>query len=533
MLVDLLIAGQRSSNGQADFAESQMTVSSSFIDQGQQSSGAAAAPPPPLEEGDDSLITEILTIIPVTLLDTSVSCLISWAGDGIDRGHYIPGLVRIGPLHRQDPSQRSADWVEQVKKDVLRGLLMSHDEAGRREELRSYLEAMEGMEADARRCYNRTFSLMTSKEFARMLLLDGCFLYSRFVSCSVDDITVDRDIIFLLENQIPFFVLEEIHRLLIARGRPDVSVVVLDKVASRVEQVLRCNGYSSTTLDHTSSPPPCHLLHLLYMYFIPAGAGTGSGTVQVPVCWRTVTHCFSTSVMLLKRMLGVGHTNNTSSSSNNTNSNSSNNTNTTSSGVPAPQVHWRTATQYYAAGVRLVKRKLGNGEGEARSILDVEVRGETLHAPCLTVDNNTFRMLRNMVALEQKSLQQRTSHVTAYCLFMSQLASTEKDVELLITKGIIVHLLHSNKDVATGLAGLCDGVVLNAYDPDLCYLRHQQEALEKLCRSSWRKSKAWLRHIKCDNRLKMLAVVAAVVIFIATLLQLLFAGLGYGNGKGH
>lgn len=190
-------------------------------------------------------------------------------------------------------------------------------------------------------------------------------------------------------------------------------------------------------------------------------------------------------------------------------------------------VRWRTATQYHAAGVRFVKRKLGgNGNGEARSILDVDLIKDRLHVPCLTVDANTLRLLRNMVALEQKSLQQqRTSHVTAYCLFLSQLASTEEDVELLVSKGIIVHLLRSNGDVAEGLAGLCDGVVI---DPDAgndYLLRSKYEALEKLivvCSGSGgRKSMAWLRsHSKC-----LLVAALVLLLFLWTAQQSVFSAL--------
>lgn len=460
-----------------------------------------------LDDENESLITEILTIPLPKPVDTSVPCLISWAGDDIDRGDYEPVLVRIGPFHRQDPTQQSADGMEQQKKQVLRGLLVSReeDEAGRREELRSYLEAMERVDPDARRCYNRTFSWMSSKEFARMLLLDGFFLYSRFVVAGAgdDDIAVDRDVVFLLENQIPFFVLEEIHRLLTRRRRSEKvlpAVVVLDKVAGRVEQLLRRNGYSNSAATSSSSPtPPCHLLHLLYMHLSP-------------------TTCAPKRIELPQ----VQHNNGEYRIR-----------------VPVPQVRWRTATQYAAAGVRLVKRNL-DGE-KARSILDVELTGEdTLQVPCLTVDSNTFRMLRNMVAMEQKSLQKdrRTSHVTAYCLFISQLATTEEDVALLVSNGVIVHLLHSDDEVAAGLAGLCDGVVIDAYDPDGNYLRPKYEALERLISGDGggggrrKYSMARLRrHGKRSNCLMALMVMAAVFLFLWTAQQSVFAALRAGKGR--
>ncbi|PNT63169.1 hypothetical protein BRADI_4g12300v3 [Brachypodium distachyon] len=504
------------------------SLSASIDDQ-----GAIAPAAQERDEEDKSLITEILTISPAKSLDTRVACLIAWASDDIDRVNYFePSMVRIGPFHRQDPSQQSADRMEQKKKRVLPGLLASNeqDEAGRREELRSHLEAMESVERVARRCYNRSFGWMTSKEYAHMLLLDGCFLYSRFVSAAGigDDIAVDRDVIFLLENQIPFFVLEEIHRQLIKTGRvQDTSPgAVLDEVAKRVRRVLQRNNYIALGNVNvpSSHPSPCHLLHLLYMYFTPT---LGRVPATPAPAGRPGSIAWFISIVDTN-----GNRAGPPLQGQPTNNNNNNNT----SDPVLPQVRWRTATQYYAAGVGFVKRKLGD-QG-ARCILDVELTvgwltGGTLHVPCLTIDINTFRMLRNMVALEQKSLQQtsQSSHVTAYCLFLSQIAGTKEDVELLVSKGIIAHLLRSIDDVAQGLAGLCSAVVFDVDNPDLNYLSSKHKALEPLYHSNWGRAIAWLWHVKCDNPLKALAVLAAVVVSIVTVLQLVFAGLSYGRGN--
>ncbi|KQJ94833.1 uncharacterized protein LOC112271806 isoform X2 [Brachypodium distachyon] len=462
---------------------------------GADSSGITALPSGSRDEEDqiipealpddeyNPLITEILRVLPANPLGTGVACLISDAGGG---KYYGADKVRIGPFQRQDPAIQSADRMEQEKKRVLRGLLITsndneEDEAGRREQLRSHLEAMGVMEPAARLCYDGTYRSMTRMDFTGMLLLDGFFLYSRFVSGSIDDIIVDRDIMFLLENQIPFFVLDKIHQLLTGPFDECSSHFVLDKVAERVQRVLQHNKYIATTNVHVQSPGedrPCHLLHLLYMYFTPAAILGSDILIDIQV-----------------------------------------------NSAPVPEIRrWRRATEYYAAGVGLVKREL-HDDG-ARSILDVDLIKDQLHIPRLIINSNTFRMLRNMVALEHKSLHQtcRSSHVTDYCLFLSQIAGTEEDVELLVSKGIIIHLLHSNHDVAQGLAGLYDD---HDYDLNLSYLSSKNDALDKLVKSTWRRSKAWLRL----NPLKaLLGVLVAPVVSVATVLQLAFAGLSYRRG---
>ncbi|KAF7096288.1 hypothetical protein CFC21_098257 [Triticum aestivum] len=432
---------------------------------------------------------------PAPEVDASVVCVISWAGsDGFDRRDYEPANVRIGPFHR-DPSHPT----ENEKKDALHRLL-PHDDERRAEDLNHYLHQMARVVPRARGCYSRWFSTIDTEEFKCMLLVDGCFLHSRFVPSRAapapvnDDITVDRDIVFLLENQLPFFVLVEVQKLIRADAEDSYSVVV-DNVLGRIQALVRLNEYSAVTVPRPTTPP-CHLLHLLYMYFRPTALPLNDA--PAPAIPRTRTNEAIPPPP---------------------------------PGAPVRQTRWRAATYYHTAGVRFMARKVGSGDGEARSILDVGRRGDWLHIPVLAIDNNTFRMLRNMVALEQNSPQLRSSHVTAYCLFMSQLASTKEDVELLVAKGVIVHLLHSADDVAANLAGLCDGVVLDAYDRHLCYLRAEHAALEEVCRDGWKKSKAWLRHTKCNNYLMGLAVLAGAGLFFCTVEQSVFAALSYFQEK--
>ncbi|KAI4972440.1 hypothetical protein ZWY2020_003365 [Hordeum vulgare] len=482
-----------------------------------------------MDQGQSGTATESLVIemghrlrTPAPEVDASVVCLISWAGsDGFDRRDYEPANVRIGPFHR-DPSHPT----EKEKKDALHRLLPHDDEQRRAQELNHFLHEMARLVPSARGCYNRWFSAIEAEEFKCMLLVDGCFVHSRFVPSRAapapvnDDITVDRDIVFLLENQLPFFVLVEVQKLI--TPDPDAGdnySVVVDNVLGRIQALVRLHEYSAVTVPRPATPP-CHLLHLLYMYFRPTalplndapaiGAAPPPSSPPHPLCNNR----------------GAAANGNGEANEGNPPWNSIN-----APRAPVPQTRWRAATYYHTAGVRFMARKVGSGDGEAGSILDVERRGDWLHIPILAVDNNTFRMLRNMVALEQNSPQLRSSHVTAYCLFMSQLAGTKEDVELLVAKGIIVHLLHSADDVAANLAELCDGVVLDAYNRDLSYLTAEHAALEEVCLDGWKKSKAWLRHTKCNNYLMGLAVLAGAGLFFCTLEQSVFAALGYFQEK--
>jgi hypothetical protein len=411
------------------------------------------------------------------------------------------------------------------------------------------------MEPGVRGCYSRSFSEITAEEFTCMLLVDGCFLLTRFLQGiapprppqqpvdDIDNIRVDRDIIFLVENQLPFFVLLEIHKLIAPAAAAENHDLVIDSVIGRLKALVGRSAYSAARVSRPSSTPP-HILHLLHMFFKPTtaprptngtaappasastemqqllpctlGAANGNAAVNetegTPVrqqfC-RVVTSYYAACVRYMKKKVG---------------------------GTPSVALanrRWSSATYYHAAGVSFMPRKVGAGDGEAQSILDVELRGSTLHVPCLTVDSNTFRMLRNMVALEQHTSGKRLSksHVTTYCFFLSQLAGTEKDVELLVAKKIVVHLLQDARQVARGLAGLCDGTIIGVDDPDMNYLSEEQDTLEKLCQCGWRKSMAWLRHNKFSNYFMPLAALATIVILVCTIQQSVFAVLSYANRR--
>ncbi|CAO2206524.1 unnamed protein product [Urochloa humidicola] len=466
----------------------------------------------------DSLVEDMKSQLrnPASLPAAEDPLLISWVDDQLrhqaDRGGYTPQRVRIGALH-WDPSHP----MEQKKKKQLYTLLPCGDEQQREQELRRYLNAMAADVKDrAMLCYrDESMSIRISDEaFACMLLLDGYFVLSclEVAGRSVASDPYDRDVIFLVENQIPFFVLEYVHRLVVSDD--DSAAVVVQGIARHIETwvvhhhsyVHTTVTYDSTVKDNLKGKPPCHLLHLLHAYFRPTAIGrrqrSGNGSL-------TRVHVEVT----------VPADNATSSAAGNT---------STTRDECGQQSRWRSATYYHAAGVRLVKRELDGDE--ARSILDVEVRDGALHVPCLSVDGSTVTMLRNMVALEQHNARIGT-HVATYCHFLSQVAGTEEDVRLLSNKGIIVHCLGKDSDVADGFANLCRGVIVNMGDPGYYYLKRVQVGLEELCKSRWRKSMAWLRHNKCSNMLMPVALVAAVILFLCTVEQSFFAALSYATGK--
>ncbi|RCV30860.1 hypothetical protein SETIT_6G129700v2 [Setaria italica] len=408
----------------------------------------------------------------------------------VDPAEYVPHHVCIGPNHRS----RSPPLARDDEK--LRNLrdVMSVASAG--VTLEDYLGEVARIEWQARSCYDRTFEQMSSADFVRMLLLDACYLLVRFGHIAgrrgngggaagaapsvgggdmMEAVAVVRDALYLAENQIPFFVVDKVHRLTV----PDAGVPATDAIAGYVRELLRGQQYSVATPVVAAPPGPGNLLHLLHMHLTP--------TALSP-------HTTGSRATGGKRQFG----------------------------------RWRTAAEYHCAGVGFRARPLG-GIGGARSILDVKLnrRGSTLEIPRLNVDAETWRLLRNLMALEQSNPAAAGSHVTAYCVFVSQLACTPRDVELLSRRGVISHGLGGHDEVAGLLAGLCKGVAFRPDDPVGNYLHATWQAMEGRFRSRPRRWAAWLMLKYFTNPWLAVGLAAAAVGLLCTVVQAVYAVLSY------
>ncbi|XP_034598999.1 UPF0481 protein At3g47200 [Setaria viridis] len=441
----------------------------------------------------------------------------------VDEQEYNPHYVSIGPYHRK----RNPSIIREDDKLTSLETILSASCPGAT--VQTYLDELALIEGRARSFYAHSFSEMNSMEFLRMLLLDACYVLDWFGNFVPDNISpaanlnsspasapgdgsniiarenngspvangqvegsnqasstasaagggnkleavlVVRDVFYLAENQIPFFVIDKVHSLS-CPGRSVPAVKAIARYVSRC--ILQKQQYSMATVEDGDEPPG-NLLHLLHQHF------SNPTTEPYSAAGETVGRC-------------------------------------------------RTAMEYYINGVNFSSRPVGTGAMEARCILDVTMDhgSGTLVLPRLRIDAQTWRILRNLMALEQQN-QEVGSHVTAYCTFMSQLACTARDVELLSRSGVIVHLLGNNKEVAKLFADLCKGIVFDADDTDHNYLRATCQALNELYRSRPRRWMALLVQKYSDNPWLVVGVIAAALGLLCTMVQAIYAVLSYHPG---
>ncbi|KAE8803880.1 hypothetical protein D1007_20240 [Hordeum vulgare] len=475
----------------------------------------------------------------------------------VDKEEYDPDHLAIGPYNY--PRRHLA-----MEREKLMSLKMVLTAARARRpgtpvEVDMYVNELKCLEESVRKCYDNTFPDIKSEQFVRMLLLDGCYILSCLVDLQprsqpmddaasgtanagvlaangaeapattnagvlsaanvaesprtanadagvlsaangaeaprtanadvgdvserrveVEALTVLRDVFYLAENQIPFFVLGKIGDLTGLEGNNGV----ITEAAKYALNLMRAQKYEMAA---SASEPtvPGNLLHLLHMYLKPARsispAAPVSGTVR----------------------------------------------------------RWRSATDYYFAGVVFKRREMSQtwcsrtGVMLApRCILDVKLSsgGGTLEVPVLDIDAETWRLLRNLMELEQRNRETVGSDVTAYCVFISQVACTSKDVELLTKSGVIVHGQGNNDEVAKCFADLCKGIIFDPDDPDCNYLRETCKKLEKRFHSHPQRWMAWLRRNYFSNPWLAAGLLAAVIGLVCAIIQAVYSVLSYKHG---
>ncbi|XP_049391718.1 UPF0481 protein At3g47200-like [Solanum stenotomum] len=315
---------------------------------------------------------------------------------------YTPKMISIGPYHRKNPR---LDPMKEHKLLYLRRLLQRKEGLG----LNDCISELHKLKEEALKCYKDIKQLHgTYDDFLSMLLLDGCFVvqFIRETYCERGPVGEARIIsddrasyifrdLMLLENQLPFFVVNKLHSM--TKEVNESSLVILVNYL--------CTSYFGSMVKRTWASE-CnnvgnikHLLHLL--------------------------HIFSCTEINPKEK--------------------SNNYETTYKVMP-------NATELSEAGVSFAKV---NG---ITSLFDINFNNGFMKIPCFQVDDGTETILRNLIAYEQQSYDVRPKYFTDYAAFIDHLIDSEKDVNLLRQKGIIVNLTGDDKNVASLINKIGNGV---------------------------------------------------------------------------
>ncbi|XP_059629609.1 UPF0481 protein At3g47200-like [Cornus florida] len=397
---------------------------------------------------------------------------------------YSPTAMSIGPLHRRTPRLEA---MESVKLSYMRRLL---DRTQTFEETkRACVAAMLKKEQLVRTCYAELkLDAVAAKDdasLAEVMLIDGCFiielLYRNFQK-DYDPIlwnpfkyyAVQHDLL-LLENQIPFFVLQELFNLTVLekvqneRNNQEYSLTLW--VLSFFGDMM---GLENGGVEKMRNISPYHMLHLFHIYYLrPCDDDSSSNFTY-------------------EEQPGFKY----------------------------------SATELHLAGVKLKA-------GKKRNLFDIKFntpfscsscwfcfRKGHLEIPPFSIYESTEPFLRNLIAFEQ-CCPWIESYFTSHAFLMDVLIDTPDDVKLFEEAGIICNYLGSSEAVSQLFNGICK----NAVPRHFLYATLYKEAMG-FCKP-WRVSAGKLKHDYFGNPWSGISVIAAIVLFALAFLQTFYAMISY------
>lgn len=383
---------------------------------------------------------------------------------GGDPGAYDPQIISIGPYHH---GRDSLQAMEDHKWRYMHDLFRRNPEV---DFIESALEAVGDSEERARRYYSESIQL-SSVEFVKMMVLDGCFMLELFLKFynkkERDDpifavawiLPLIRSDLLKLENQIPFFILDKLFDIAVGRSSSNPRLRDLVFIYLMMRKGSETRWFEDEDVYH--------LLHFYDLVLLPR--------------------------MVVKQRYPR------------------------SKGKADQYGTVPSAAELSAAGVKLRRKPA------AETILDVTFRRGTLEMPPLVLGDNTNSMFRNLIALEQCS-PISGNHFTSYVLFLDGIIDTPRDVAMLQRCGIVDNKLGSDEEVALLVNQLCKRVTINYRGH---YLAALFQEVNEYCGSRWRKYRARLIGDLFSNPWAPISVQAAVVLLALTCIQTLFIVLLY------
>ncbi|KAG9441106.1 hypothetical protein H6P81_016960 [Aristolochia fimbriata] len=398
----------------------------------------------------------------------------------------------IGP-GRNDSTFRPVIWPEPHDLVHLHSILSRN----RVMCFEDYVMAMNHLKDEIRRCHLVDIEM----DVGRLIwtVTHGCFIVDLLLSFHERRLpTVDRlctsllhmiwvDML-LVENQIPFFVLQRIFDMAVV----DKSGVppLVDIALHFFEQFVVLNKNHSLMEVH-------HLLHQVYTHLLP-NTNTSkpkSNSFVKLTCNR------------LKSLILPGNLSQQLPVSNN---------------KPTPLRPFLiepipTATKLQEAGIQFRMKK-------QRGFSDITFKKGVLEIPCIWIDNNTEALLRNLVAWEQ-CYPTAGSYFTNYAIFMDYIVNSTEDAEILSQNGIVQG---GNRElVASVYRNISNNVIYNGEEDNS--LPHLCKELNEYYRNKFNKWRAKLMSDYFSNPWSIISLVAGFLVIVLTFTQSFYAVYAYAR----
>lgn len=387
---------------------------------------------------------------------------------------YDPEIVAIGPYHH---AKTHLKYMELHKLRYLKRLLDRRNE----NQADRYIDAVVGMEERARKCYAGSIDL-SKNDFVKLMVRDGCFLIEllryhglKNLRDPDDPILQERTLsqlrhdIVLVENQLPFFVLNQLFNMTKGEDPNDdiISLTLLFVKGMFLNLSAPVGSLQIKKIDHLFG-----LIHdvwvLPFVKTIPQG-NTGKNNQASAVEWDNIN----------------------------------------------------SASGLREAGIKFKKAK------DYTSLMDIKFVGGVLRIPQLNIYYETESQFRNLVAYEQYLPDGEPRFVSDYTFFLHCLINTPDDVELLRRRGIIGNCLGNDEEVSLMFNRLGKSILTSSkfsYSQTFADVnRHYRRRTKKWLANLWRDyfNSPW----------SILKFLAAVALLALTFLQTFYTVYSYYHPK--
>ncbi|KAJ9181022.1 hypothetical protein P3X46_009198 [Hevea brasiliensis] len=381
--------------------------------------------------------------------------------------HYEPRVVAIGPIHHGCPN---FDYAETIK-HRLAGHFMEEQGIDAKDLYKKIMEKLDKLKLcyveDVIKCYS-------DDELAWMFLVDGCAMLNfihrvvkddekvKKLNIKKDQVAFAQQDLFLLENQLPFELLELLRNSVVQNAEKEEIGKSINKF---IGESLMTTEPSSVTKEYGKEPSPSHLLELLREELINRSANITAKNIK-PENRNREPHSF------------------------------------------------RNVKELIASGIRLKP----TGERSLTISFERSCFAGTLKLPSLLVDDSTAPKLKNLIALEMCPDFLKDFEVTSYICFLDSLIDHPEDVQELRKAKILTNVLGSDKEVAKLFNKIGTDLVPN---PDL--YANVKADIEKHYKSRWKTYTAEAYHTYFSSPWTFLALLGALLALLFSAVQAYFS----------
>jgi hypothetical protein len=407
-------------------------------------------------------------------------------------------MISIGPYYNGNDVFQA---MQTHKWRYLRDYLSRNS----RNNLDHCISELRGLESRARRSYFEDVKL-ESDQFLMMMLLDGCFIIEFLIKwhSGVPDTIFDvgwtlpiiRSDLLLLENQIPFFVIQKLFFLLTCSD-PKENTAAFPRITPLFEMLLdylsegKKEGRPDLILIEIK-----HILHLYHLCYVPSPRPNKfSARTYGKLRWLNPIKLVCVFLTCVLNLCQSARTKSTNGRSPRT--------------IPS-------ATELNEAGIIFKYKKSEN-------IFDITFQNGTLEIPFILIEETRRSRLLNLVSFEQCD-SKLDMNLTSYACFMGGLFKTERDVTLLQKKGIVDNLLATNEELVLFFNWLTECSYL---DYEVHYLKELFMDVNRYYISDWHRWRATLKRNYFSNPWSIISFTAAFALLALTVLQTLYSILSY------